>query len=67
MTYEGYGPEGVAVLVEALTDNRNRTASEVGIVFQKSGGTLGESGSVAWLFDRTGRRRGLRTVSTRTR
>ena len=54
ITYEGYGPAGVAVLVEALTDNRNRTASEVRHVFSKSDGSLGESGSVAWLFERTG-------------
>ncbi len=54
VTYEGYGPAGVAVYVEALTDNRNRTASDVRHVFQKSDGSLGESGSVAWLFDRTG-------------
>src|SRR5215203_278282 len=54
VTYEGYGPAGVAVFVEALTDNRNRTASEVRHVFSKSDGSLGESGSVAWLFERTG-------------
>ncbi|HEU0305070.1 MAG TPA: YebC/PmpR family DNA-binding transcriptional regulator [Gaiellaceae bacterium] len=54
ITYEGYGPAGVAVFVEALTDNRNRTASEVRHVFAKSEGSLGESGSVAWLFERTG-------------
>ncbi|MBK8907385.1 MAG: YebC/PmpR family DNA-binding transcriptional regulator [Rhodospirillales bacterium] len=52
--YEGYGPGGVAVIVEALTDNRNRTASEVRAAFGKHGGTLGESGSVAFLFDRVG-------------
>lgn len=54
ITYEGYGPAGVAMYVEALTDNRNRTASEVRHVFAKSEGALGESGSVAWLFERTG-------------
>jgi YebC/PmpR family DNA-binding regulatory protein len=54
VAYEGYGPGGVAVFVEALTDNRNRTASEVRHIFQKSEGSLGESGSVAWLFDRAG-------------
>ena len=54
VTYEGYGPAGVAFFVEALTDNRNRTAAEVRHIFQKSEGSLGESGSVAWLFDRTG-------------
>jgi YebC/PmpR family DNA-binding regulatory protein len=54
ITYEGYGPSGVAVFVEALSDNRNRTASEVRHVFSKHDGNLGESGSVAWLFDREG-------------
>jgi YebC/PmpR family DNA-binding regulatory protein len=54
VTYEGYGPGGVAVYVEALTDNRNRTASEVRNVFSRSEGSLGESGSVAWLFERKG-------------
>jgi YebC/PmpR family DNA-binding regulatory protein len=52
--YEGYGPGGVAVIVEALTDNRNRTASEVRAIFSKNGGTLGESGSVAFNFERVG-------------
>jgi YebC/PmpR family DNA-binding regulatory protein len=52
--YEGYGPGGVAVIVEALTDNRNRTASEVRTAFSKHGGSLGESGSVSFLFDRVG-------------
>jgi YebC/PmpR family DNA-binding regulatory protein len=52
--YEGYGPEGVAVLVEALTDNRNRTASEVRHQFSKHGGNLGASGAVAWQFERRG-------------
>jgi YebC/PmpR family DNA-binding regulatory protein len=54
MSYEGYGPGGVAVLVEVLTDNRNRTAAEVRSAFSKSGGNLGESGSVRWLFDPKG-------------
>jgi YebC/PmpR family DNA-binding regulatory protein len=54
ITYEGYGPSGVAIFVEALSDNRNRTASEVRHVFSKHDGNLGESGSVAWLFDREG-------------
>ncbi len=54
ITYEGYGPGGVAVLVEVLTDNRNRSAAEVRSVFNKSGGNLGESGSVRWLFDSKG-------------
>ncbi len=52
--YEGYGPDGVAVLVEALTDNRNRTASDVRHIFAKNGGNLGTTGSVAWLFERRG-------------
>jgi len=52
--YEGYGPGGVAVIVEALTDNRNRTASEVRAAFAKFGGNLGESGSVGFMFDRVG-------------
>jgi YebC/PmpR family DNA-binding regulatory protein len=52
--YEGYGPGGVAVIVEVLTDNRNRAASDVRSYFTKSGGNLGESGSVAFMFDRTG-------------
>ncbi len=52
--YEGYGPGGVAILVEALTDNRNRTGSEVRHTFSKSGGNLGEPGSVAWQFEKKG-------------
>src|SRR5918912_336702 len=52
--YEGYGPGGVAVLVEALTDNRNRTGSEIRHLFNKHGGNLGEPGSVAYLFDKKG-------------
>src|ERR1700679_2397183 len=52
--YEGYGPGGVAIIVEALTDNRNRTASDVRAAFAKSGGNLGESNSVSFLFDRLG-------------
>lgn len=52
--YEGYGPGGVALIVEAMTDNRNRTAGAVRSYFTKHGGTLGESGSVAFLFDRVG-------------
>jgi YebC/PmpR family DNA-binding regulatory protein len=54
VTYEGYGPGGVAVYVEALTDNRNRTASDVRHLFSKHEGNLGESGVVAWLFERKG-------------
>ena len=52
--YEGYGPGGVAVIVEALTDNRNRTAPEIRSAFGKSGGALGETGSVSFMFDRVG-------------
>ncbi len=52
--YEGYGPGGVAIIVEALTDNRNRTASEVRATFGKFGGNLGETGSVNFMFDRVG-------------
>jgi YebC/PmpR family DNA-binding regulatory protein len=54
ITYEGYGPNGVAIIVEALTDNRNRTAAEVRHVFSKHDGNLGTSGAVAWLFERRG-------------
>ena len=52
--YEGYGPGGIAILVQALTDNRNRTVSDVRNIFARSGGNLGESGSVAWLFETRG-------------
>ncbi len=52
--YEGYGPNGVAVIVEAMTDNRNRTASTVRSTFSKNGGSLGETGSVAFMFERKG-------------
>jgi YebC/PmpR family DNA-binding regulatory protein len=54
VVYEGYGPEGVAVIVEALTDNRNRTASDVRHAFTKAGGSLGATGAVAWQFERRG-------------
>jgi YebC/PmpR family DNA-binding regulatory protein len=54
ITYEGYGPNGVAVLVETMTDNRNRTVAEIRHIFSKNGGNLGESGSVAWMFDKKG-------------
>ena len=54
VTYEGYGPAGVAVLVEALTDNRNRTSAEVRHAFDKHDGSLGEPGSVAWQFEKRG-------------
>ena len=52
--YEGYGPGGVAIIIEALTDNRNRAASDIRSYFTKSGGNLGETGSVSFMFDRTG-------------
>lgn len=52
--YEGYGPKGVAVVIEALTDNKNRTASEVRHAFNKFNGSLGESGSLSWIFDKKG-------------
>jgi len=54
LLYEGYGPGGVAVLVDALTDNRNRTVPELRKIFSKNGGNLGESGCVAWMFDKRG-------------
>jgi len=52
--YEGYGPGGVAIFVEAMTDNRNRTSSEVGKVFERHGGNMGQPGCVAWLFSQKG-------------
>jgi YebC/PmpR family DNA-binding regulatory protein len=54
IVYEGYGPGGVAIIVEALTDNRNRTAGEVRHIFDKNGGSLGATGCVAWMFERKG-------------
>lgn len=54
ITYEGYGPCGVGILVHALTDNRNRTATNVRVAFTRNGGSLGETGSVSYLFDRKG-------------
>ncbi len=54
VTYEGYGPGGVAVMVRVLTDNKNRTASEIRHVFEKNGGNLGQVGCVAWMFERKG-------------
>ena len=54
ITYEGYGPGGVALLIEAVTDNRNRTVAEIRHIFSKNGGNLGESGSVGWLFEKKG-------------
>ena len=52
--YEGYGPAGVAVVVDAATDNRNRTAAELRFLFSRNEGTLGETGSVGWMFDQRG-------------
>ncbi|WP_322796968.1 YebC/PmpR family DNA-binding transcriptional regulator [Tepidiforma sp.] len=63
ITYEGYGPGGVAILVSALTDNRNRTVSEVRHQFSRAGGNLGESGSVSWQFEP----RGIITIPTEGR
>ena len=54
VTYEGYGPGGVAMLIETMTDNRNRTVAEIRHTFSKNGGNLGESGSVGWLFEKKG-------------
>jgi len=54
ITYEGYGPGGVAILVECMTDNKNRTVADIRHFFSKSGGNLGESGCVAWMFDKKG-------------
>jgi YebC/PmpR family DNA-binding regulatory protein len=60
VNYEGYGPGGVAIMVEALTDNRNRTAPEIKRIFEKHGGSIGTAGCVNWMFNK----RGLITVST---
>jgi YebC/PmpR family DNA-binding regulatory protein len=60
ITYEGYGPGGAAILVEVLTDNRNRAVAEVRSVFTRAGGNLGEAGCVAWMFDH----RGVLTIET---
>ncbi len=54
ISYEGYGPGGVAVMINVMTDNRNRTVSEIRHIFSKNGGNLGESGSVAWMFNKKG-------------
>ncbi len=54
INYEGYGPGGVAILIESMTDNKNRTVADVRHLLSKHGGSLGESGSVAWMFDRKG-------------
>ena len=60
VTYEGYGPGGVAIMLECLTDNRNRTVSEIRSLFSKNGGHLGETGCVSWIFERAGQ---IRTAS----
>ena len=54
ITYEGYGPGGVALLIQSMTDNRNRTVAEIRHLFSKNGGNLGESGSVGWIFEKKG-------------
>lgn len=54
VVYEGYGPAGSAIIVEALTDNKNRTAGDIRHIFDRSGGSLGSSGCVAWMFDKKG-------------
>ena len=54
ITYEGYGPGGVAVLAEVMTDNRNRTVSEIRNIFSKAGGNMGEAGCVSWMFHKKG-------------
>lgn len=54
IVYEGYGPGGVAIMVEAMTDNRNRTAADIRHIFSKHGGNLSETGSVAWMFEKKG-------------
>ncbi len=54
ITYEGYGPSGVAIMVECMTDNKNRTVASVRHAFSKNGGSMGESGCVAWMFDKKG-------------
>ncbi len=59
ITYEGFGPAGVAILVETLTDNRNRTSADMRSLFSRNGGNMGEAGSVSWMFER----RGILTVS----
>jgi len=54
ITYEGYGPRGVALMIQSMTDNRNRTVAEIRHIFSKNGGNLGESGSVGWMFEKKG-------------
>lgn len=64
LRYEGFGPGGIAVIVDAMTDNRNRTAAELRMIFTKNGGTMGESGSVSFMFDRIGLIRYAAAVGT---
>ena len=54
IVYEGYGPQGIAIILEVITDNKNRTVAELRNIFSKFGGSLGESGSVAWMFEKKG-------------
>ncbi|MGM0534161.1 MAG: YebC/PmpR family DNA-binding transcriptional regulator [Campylobacterota bacterium] len=54
LTYEGYGPNGVAIMAECMSENKNRTVAEVRLAFSKNGGSMGENGSVAWMFDKKG-------------
>lgn len=63
ITYEGHGPQGVAIIVDALTDNRNKAVAELRHAFTKNGGVLGDSGSVAWMFERVGEVRATGTLS----
>ncbi len=67
ITYEGYAPGGVALLIDVLTDNRNRTGAEVRSIFTKMGGSMAEPGAVGWQFSAARRRDGRRRASTRTR
>lgn len=60
LRYEGYGPGGVAIMIDILTDNRNRTAGEIRHIFSKNGGNMGETGSVGWMFEEKGQLRILR-------
>ena len=62
-TYEGYGPNGIAVMVEAITDNKNRTIAEFRRLFSGNGGTLGEAGTVAWMFEKLGAVHAIGTIT----
>ena len=63
VTFEGYGPHGVAVMVEMQTDNRNRTVPEIRLIFKSHGGNMGDTGAVAWMFDRVGKVEGKKSGS----